>query len=216
MKPIRLMIADDHPLIVEGLSSALRRYDIDVVAQVHSAKDVVPQFMEAVPDVVVLDVRFGEVMTGLDAARALLDRVPGARIVFYSQFDQAELIQEAYRIGGASFVPKNSAPAVLADVVRRVHEGASGKKPVLLPDIAERLALLSLQGDESPQAKLDPQALEVFKLLAQGLTNAEIVEQLGLSSRTISTLTQHVKEVLGVQRTADLTRLAIKHLLIEP
>lgn len=216
MNPIRLMIADDHPLIVEGLSSALRRYDVEVVAQVHAAGDVVVAFKGAQPDVLVLDIRFGGGLTGLDVARELLTTAPAARIVFCSQFDQDELIQEAYRIGGAAFVPKNSSPAVLADVIRQTHERAAGKRAVFLPGIAERLALLGVRGDESPRSKLDPQALLVFKLIAQGLTNLEIAEQLNLSPRTISTISQHVKDVLGLNRPADLTRLAVKHLLIEP
>ena len=87
-------------------------------------------------------------------------------------------------------------------------------KPFFLPEIAERLALLSLRGDDSPQSKLTQRDLEVFCLMAEGQTNAQIAEKLNLSTKTISNISQHVKDELGVHRQADITRLAVKYMLI--
>ena len=84
------------------------------------------------------------------------------------------------------------------------------------PQIAERLANLSVRGDVSPQSQLDQRGLEIFKLMAEGLTNAEIAEKLNLSTKTISNISQSVKEKLGVHRQAYITKLAVKHGLIEP
>ena len=216
MSNIRVVIADDHPLIIEGLGSALLRYGVEVGGYVCTAPEVIAKYNEIKPDVLILDVRFGEGANGLDVARELLIDSPDARIVFYSQFDEDELVQEAYRMGGAAFITKNIIPSVLADAIRQVHEGRKTKKPFFLPGIAERLALLGVRGDDSPQAKLERRELEVFKLMAQGLTNVEIAERMNQSPRTISTISQHIKETLGVHRPADVTRLALKHLLIEP
>lgn len=212
MNPIRVLIADDHPLIIEGLTSALSRLGVEVVDEVSAIGAVLEKYNESAADVLVLDVRFGEGATGMDVARELLNRFPGARIVIYSQFDQDELIREAYRLGCAAFIPKNTPPELLADAIKQVHQG----KTYFLPQIAERIALLSVRGDESPQAKLDAREIEVFRLMAQGHTNAEIAEKMSLSPKTISTISQAVKEQLGVHRPADITRLAVKHMIIDP
>lgn len=212
MKPVRVLIADDHPLIIEGLTLALRRHGIEVVGATTTTKNVLTKYAECNPDVLVLDVRFGEPVSGLDVARDAIRTHPEARIVFYSQFDQDEIVREAYRIGGAAFITKNTPPDVLADAIKQVSEG----KTHFLPEIAERLALIGVRGDDSPQAKLDPRELEVFKHMALGRTNAEIAESMGLSLKTISVTSQSIKDKLGVQRPAEITRLAVKHKVIEP
>jgi DNA-binding NarL/FixJ family response regulator len=147
----------------------------------------------------------------LDVARELFAKRPEARIVFYSQFDQDHIVREAYRIGGKAFVPKSAPPQVLADAIIAAAAGTT----YFLPEIAERIALMSVRGEEAPQVKLSERELVVFKLMAQGLTNAEIAKELRLSSKTIGIITQAVKESLGVSRPADITRLALKHQLID-
>ena len=212
MSSVRVLLADDHPLIIEGLSVALRRLDLDVVGHVDTAAGVVEKFAQTRPDVLVLDIRFGPGPTGLDVARDLLSAHPGARIVFYSQFDQDEIIRDAYRLGGAAFITKNVPPETLAVAIKDAAKG----KTYFLPAIAERLALLGLHGDESPRARLDAREIDVFVQLARGLTNNEIAERMNLSTKTISTIGQAVKEKLGALRAADLTRLAMRHGMIDP
>jgi len=212
MKSIGVLIADDHPMIIEGLVSALKREGVQRVADACSTADVIPQFERSHPDVVVLDIRFGEEMTGLDVARDLLSRHPDARIVFYSQFDQDEIIKEAYRLGGMAFVTKSASPDELATAIRQAHAG----QVHFMGAIANRLALLGVRGDDSPQSTLAPRELDVFTMMAQGLTNAEIAERMSLSVKTISNISQAIKEQLGVQRPADITLLAVKHGLITP
>ena len=211
MKTIRVLIADDHPLIIFGLTSALTGKDIQVAERVTEAQEVVSKYSESKPDVVVLDIRFGTGLTGFDVAAELLRRFPAARIVFYSQFDQDETIAEAYRIGGRAFVPKNAAPTVLADAIKKAHAG----EIYFLPKIAERLALIGLKADESPQSRLEPRELEVFRMMARGLTNAEIAEKLHVTARTVSAISSAVKDKLGLSRQAEITLLAIKHMMIE-
>src|SRR4051812_31179469 len=165
-----------------------------VVGEVMAAGEVLPRVRQLRPDVTVLDVRFGPGPTGLDVARALLSQQPGSRVVFYSQFDQDEVIRDAYRLGGAAFVTKNQKPEVLFEAITVAAQGTT----FFPPAIAERLAVLGLHGDESPRARLDPRELEVFLHLASGLNNNEIAEQMGLSSKTIGVIGQTVREKLGV------------------
>lgn len=190
----------------------LTKQGMKVVGEVMSAGDVVPRVKQLRPDVAVLDVRFGPGPTGLDVARELLAQQPGSRVVFYSQFDQDEVIRDAYRLGGAAFVTKNQKPEILFEAITVAAQG----KTFFPPAIAERLAVLGLHGDESPRARLDARELEVFLHLASGLNNNEIAEQMGLSSKTIGMVGQTVREKLGVQRGAELTRLAVRYGLIDP
>lgn len=212
MTALRVLIADDHPLIIEGLVAALKRLGLRVAGHVQAATEVIAKYMQVQPDVLVLDVRFGPGPTGLDVARELIARDPNARIVFYSQFDQNEVIREAYRLGGAAFITKNTPPEVLARAIGEAHAG----RTYFLPEIAERLALLGVRGDQSPRAMLDEREVEVFMLMAGGLTNNEIAERMNLSAKTIGNIGQAVKEKLGVQRATDMTRLAVRHGMLDP
>ena len=209
---IRVMLADDHPIVMTGFAMSLAEFGMDVVGQAKTPTEARSMYGALKPDVAVLDIRFGEELTGLDAAQAILKDDPDARIVFLSQFDQDSLIKETYRLGGRAFVTKDCDPSELATAVRRAHGG----ELYFLPQIAERLANLSVRGDVSPQSQLDARGLEIFKLMAEGLTNAEIAEQLNLSTKTISNISQSIKERLGVHRQAHITKLAVKYGLIEP
>lgn len=211
-KSIRVVLADDHPLLLSGFARSLADYGIEVIGQTGTPEDAVNKYRELVPDVLVLDIRFGEKLTGLDAAKEVLKQFPDAHIVFLSQFDQDSLLKEAYRLGGRAFITKSCDPAQLAAAIARVHTG----ELYFLPQVAERLANLAIRGDTSPQALLEAREVEVFKLMAQGLTNVEIGARLGLSPKTISNISQTVKEKLGIHKAADITRLAVKHGLIEP
>ena len=211
-RAIRVMLADDHPIVMTGFAMSLAGVGMDVVGQARSPEEAAALYAELKPDVLVLDIRFGTELTGLDAARSLLAAYPAASIVFLTQFDQDSLIKEAYRLGARAFVTKDCDPADLATAVRHANDG----KLYFLPQIAERLANLSVRGDVSPQSQLDARGLEIFKLMAEGLTNAEIAERLSLSTKTISNISQSIKEKLGVHRQAYITRLAVKHGLIEP
>jgi two-component system invasion response regulator UvrY len=211
-KKIRVMLADDHPIVMTGFAMSLEAQGLEVVAQARSPEEALVQYQQHRPDVIVLDLRFGEQLTGLDVAKQILAHTPDAAIVFLSQFDQDALIKETYRLGGRAFMTKDCDPDDLAAAVRRAHDG----ELYFLPNIAERLANLSVRGDTSPQSQLDERSLDIFTLMAEGLTNAEIAEKLDVSTKTISNISQAVKEKLGVHRPADITRLAVKHGLIEP
>jgi two-component system invasion response regulator UvrY len=212
MNLIKVMIADDHPLIVEGLSSVLSRHGLEVVGAESDASAVVATWQKLQPDVLVLDLRFGDGgVGGLDVLQTLIDGHPGAKVVIYTQFDQSTVVREAYKRGAKAFIPKSTDPSDMAEVLIKVHQGET----VFLPDIANRLAMLSVHGDQSPVSRLQPREIEVFKMMAQGLTNVEIAERMHLSPKTISTTSQSIKDQLGVQRAADITLLAVKSGLIE-
>ena len=149
-KPIRVMLADDHPIVMTGFAMSLAGVGMDVVGQAKTPDEAASMYAELQPDVMVMDIRFGTELTGLDAAEVILKKFPSAKIVFLSQFDQDSLIKETYRIGARAFVTKDCDPADLATAVWHAAEG----KLYFLPQIAERLANLSVRGDASPQRDL--------------------------------------------------------------
>jgi two-component system, NarL family, invasion response regulator UvrY len=206
------MLADDHPIVMTGFAMSLSEQGIEVIGQAKSPDEAVAMYAQEKPDVAVLDIRFGTELTGMDAAQQIIKSHPDAKIIFLSQFDQDSLIKETYRLGAHAFITKDCDPAELANAVRLAHQG----KLYFMPQIASRLASLAVRGDVSPQSQLDERSLEIFKLMAEGLTNAEIAERLDLSTKTISNISQAVKEKLGVHRQAYITKLAVKHGLIEP
>jgi len=207
MNKIKVLLADDHPVVMGGFAMALGGFGIDVVGQARTPTEAVDAYQALAPDVAILDIRFGEQLTGMDAAREILAKAPKANIVFLTQFDQDALVKEAYRIGARALVTKDCDPSELATAVQHAAQG----KLYFMPAIAERLASLSVLGEQSPQALLDERSLEIFKLMAEGLTNAEIADRLGVSSKTISNSSQAIKDKLGVERAADITRLAVRH-----
>ncbi len=209
---ISVLLADDHPIVMTGFAMSLGSFGMHIVGQAKTPQEAIKQYAALRPDVLILDIRFGEELTGLDAAKEVLRQFPSANIIFLSQFDQDSLIKETYRLGGRAFVTKDCDPADLAQAVQRARTG----ELYFLPAIAERLANLSVRGDASPQSQLDERGLQIFKLMAEGLTNAEIADKLNLSTKTISNISQEVKEKLGVHRPAYITKLAVKHGLIEP
>ena len=210
-KTIKVLLADDHPIVMSGCEATLGDYDIRVVGKARTPEQAVQLFAELAPDVVVLDVKFGTARTGFDAAAQILRADAGAKIVFWSQCEQSSLIKEAYRLGARAFVTKLSDPATLAAAITQAHAG----ELFLPPEIAQRLANLSIRGDDSPKALLQERELEVFRLMAKGYTAQEIATELGLALRTITTVTQTVRDKLGVQRAADLTLLAVRYSIIE-
>lgn len=212
MVPIRVLLADDHPLIMMGFTASLTEYGVEVIGQARTPEETVTRYRELNPDVLVLDMKFGEKLSGLDAAKEVLHRFPEAKVVFLSQFDQDCLVKETYRLGSHAFVTKSCDPEELAIAIQRVHQGDL----YFLPEVAEKLAALSVRGDTSPQSLLEEREIEIFTLIAQGLTIAEIAEKLNLSVKTISNTSQTIKDKLGIHRTADITLLAVKHGLLEP
>jgi len=209
---LRVMIVDDHPAVTEGLTSLLRKHGIETAAIATSCVEAVLKYDECLPDVVVLDVQFEHESAGLRAAMDILSKHPKAAIVFYSQFDQDELIHKAYSLGGLGFVTKEKPAQVLLDAIRKVAAGQTH----FLPEISERLAILSTRGDPSPQAKLDERELHVFRLIAINMTNSQIADEMKLSGKTVSLITQSIKKKLDAHNTGDLIRLAYKYRVIEP
>jgi len=209
MSPIKVLIADDHPMLATGVAAVLSSHGIETVETIARVEDLIEAYERVKPDVVILDIMFSpKSPSGIDGARALLQRHPQARVLFYSQFDQDSIIDEAYKAGGRAFVLKDCSGAELAGVVRQVTETDA---PVFPPQVASRIALLRYRGDEAPEARLDAREYQVFQMLAYGWTIQEMAERLNLSTKTASSIATDVKAKLGLRSVRDLHALAIRN-----
>lgn len=208
---VRVLIADDHPLIIEGLTTALKRYGINVIRHVTSAPDVVRVFDESEPDVLVLDVRFGGETNGLDIAAKILRRHGDARIVIFTQNSQVEMARQAYRLGALAIVPKSAESQILVEAIRAACVGDQ----YFVPEIAQALARAATGVANTPESKLSEREFAVFKLLAKGRSMSEIAVELKFSYKTINGDFGLIKTKLGVENLADIVLLAAKHKIIE-
>lgn len=195
---VRLVIADDHSLVRQGLRRILESArGIEVLAEASDGAEAVALVEEHRPDVALLDVRMGEV-DGLTAARAIRERAPETGVVMLTGHGERRLVLEAVRCGARGYVLKSRDAEHLIQTVRLVAEGNMVIDPDLVGAVTEELAPT---GGDRP-AGLTQRELEVLRLLAGGNTNREVARKLFVSPDTVKTHVEHIFQKLG---TSDRT-----------
>ncbi len=207
----KVLIADDHPVVREGVRRILQgAVEVEVVGEVGRSDEVAPAAARLKADVVILDIGmpgpdFLEVLATLPAAR------PGVKVLILSAQPEEEFAVRALRGGATGYLTKGYNAGELVEAVRRVAQG----RRYVSAALAEQLAL-GLVGDaeKPPHEKLSNREFEVMRLLAAGASLKEIGAQLSVNPKTVSTFRARVLEKLGVRTNADLVRYAIQHRLI--
>jgi two-component system, NarL family, invasion response regulator UvrY len=204
----RVLIADDHPIVREGVRRVLQAAaEIEVVGEVGRSDDVVPAVGKLAPDVLVLDIS----MPGPDFLTVLAELArthPAVHTLILSAHPEEDFAVRALRAGALGYLTKGYAPKDLVEAVRWVSLGRRYITPVL----AERLAL-GLSGDDAvlPHERLSGREFEVLRLLAAGRSLKEIAAQLGINPKTVSTFRARVLQKLALHTNADLVRYALEH-----
>lgn len=195
-EPIKLLLADDHPVVRAGLRAVLEAEpDFRVVGEASSADEAVSATERSDVDVVLMDLRFGSGMHGADATAAITARERAPRVLVLTTYDTEEDILAAVESGAAGYLLKDAPPDELAGAVRDAAAGRSA----LAPAIAARL----LNRMRTPDSTLSRREIEVLNLVARGDSNAEISKQLFLSQATVKSHLVHIYGKLGVaSRTA--------------
>ena len=189
---ITILTADDHPLIRDGLAAVLRAESgLQVVAEAANGEEAIEAYARLRPDVVLMDLRM-PVMDGLTATRAILADDPNARIIVLTTYDGDEDIHRALAAGARGYLLKDMMRTDLLGVIRAVHRGQRG----IPAPIAARLA------EHTPRIGLTPRELEVLRLVADGLSNAQVGERIG---RTEGTVKVHLKNILQKLDVRDRT-----------
>jgi DNA-binding NarL/FixJ family response regulator len=190
--PIRVLCVDDHPLVRKGIASILaNEADMELVAEAGNGREAVELFRLHHPDVTLMDLRMPE-MDGIEATRAIRQQDPEARIIALTSYDGDQEIYRALEAGVRGYLLKEM---VHTEVLRAIRTVQSGKR--LMPqEVSDRLS------EYFPQSALTPREIEVLTLVARGLANKEIAEQLGTASGTIK---MHIQNILGKLGAADRT-----------
>jgi len=217
MKPITILLAEDHALVREGLRLMLNlEEDMQVVAEAPDGRQVVPLALEHHPEVVLMDIAMPG-LNGLEATRQLLKELPGTKVIILSAHGDDAYVKNAAEAGVAGFVIKQDSARNVCRAIRLVHEG----RAYFSASIASRFIRLHRQPAERMGKRLeDPSLLtsretEVLQLIAEGKANKETAAELGISIKTVEKHRGHLMAKLDIHDTAGLTRHAISSGIIE-
>ena len=208
---IRILIADDHAVVAEGLKHLVEaQSDLEVVATVGDGREAVRVAKETEPDVVLMDLSMPE-LNGADATRAIIDTRPECRVIVLSMYAEREYVRRALKAGATGYVVKRSAAKELVDAIRAVHSG----QRYLSPRVAD-VVIDDYTGDGKADLleKLSTREREVLQLLAEGRTGSEIAQRLSLSQKTVETYRARLVEKLGIRDVAGLVKFAIQRGLV--
>lgn len=206
MKPITVLIADDHAVVRMGFRLLLETTaDIRVIDEAESGEEACRLSTERHPDVVLMDVSMPGI-GGISATRRIVERHPTIRILILSAHMDSIHPMLALKSGAKGYLTKRSAADVLIRAVRQVARGGS----YLEPNLAQELALQQINGTDDPVEKLTPREFEIFKQLACGRSVKEVAETFYLSPSTVGTHLYNIKQKLGAANSAELAVLAVR------
>ena len=211
MSKPRILLADDHRMVAEGLKSLLEE-EFELAGIVEDGRAMVKAARELRPDVIVADISM-PLLNGIDALAQLKQDDPGVRVVFLTMHRNAAYARRALEAGAAGFVLKHSASAELVLAVRAALQGRTFVTPDLAAELM-RTAKQGPQGHPDPVAAMTPRQREILQLLAEGKSAKEIAAVLGLSARTVEDHKYRLMESLGIENSAELIHFAIKHGLV--
>ncbi len=210
---IRILVADDHPVVRDGLIAILSTQpDFEVVGQAGTGAEVITQVEALAPDVLLLDLEMPE-LDGVEALQQLQKDNPNTRAIVFTAFDTDERILGAVQAGAQGYLLKGAPREELFKAVRVVHSGGS----LLQPVVASKL-LRQVSGRQEQPAEVEPltpRELEVLALVAQGLQNKEIAGQLVISERTVKFHVSSIMGKLGAGNRTEAVSIAAQRGLVE-
>ena len=208
MKPLRILLADDHVLFRAGLRALLQGMpNVQIVAEANDGNEAVSLAEQQHPDVVVMDISM-KGLNGLDATAQIKTRSPAVRVIILSMHDTADYVARALRAGAAAYLLKDSAEPELELALTAVMRGET----YLSPRVSKQVVDGYLRGptDQSPLDLLTPRQRESLKMLAEGLSTKEIAFRFKLSAKTVETHRTQIMERLGIHDVPGLVRFAIR------
>ena len=210
---IRLLIVDDHKVVRNGLRVFISLYDdLEVVGEAKNGQQALEQCATHRPDVVLMDMVM-PVMDGPTATRLIREQFPEIQILALTSFDEEELVHQAIEAGAVGFLYKDVEEQELIDAIRSAREG----RPVLAPDAMK--ALMHRTTDSAESSKVEPltrREREVLNLVARGMTNPQIAEQLVISTSTVQFHVHNILGKLGVGTRTEAASIAIQSKLVDP
>jgi DNA-binding NarL/FixJ family response regulator len=214
----RVVVADDQDLVRAGFSLILERNGVEVVGEARDGVEAVAVVADTRPDVVLMDIRMPR-LDGIEATRRITSQLPGCRVLVLTTFDLDEYVYAAVRAGASGFLLKDVPPPDLVHAVSVVERGESMLSPTLTKRLLERFATgapVVAEGVPAPFAGLSERELDLVRLVAAGLSNAEIGERLFLGTGTVKTYISRILTSLDRRDRVQLAVLAYETGLVRP
>lgn len=215
MPKIRVLIADDHAIVREGVKALINTADdMEVVGEAADGREAIARAQALEPDVAVMDIAMPG-LGGLEATLEIRKLCPRTRILVLSQYDDREYVRRFLKAGVSGYVLKKSAGSELTAAIRSVHRGGL----VLDPEVAREAmrdheAAADGSRAEDPYETLTDREKQVLKLVAEGHSNKEVADELGISVKTAMSHREHIMEKLDLHSRTELIRFAIKQGII--
>jgi DNA-binding NarL/FixJ family response regulator len=209
---IRVLVADDHAIVREGLGTMLSNQpDMVVVGLATHGRDAIRMVDEYQPDVAIMDISMPE-LNGIDAISQMLPRHPNVKVIVLSIHETKPYVYRALKAGARGYLLKETAGLEVVDAVRAVYSGERYLSQ-RISDLVTDISFHRLEGSKeaSPLEQLSPREREILQLVAEGKTSQEIGERLSISSKSVDTYRSRLMRKIGVKDLAGLVKFAIQH-----
>lgn len=206
---IKVLLVDDHPLVLEGVRSSLLKHErFEVVGEASNGQEAIHRAKESSPDVVVMDITMPG-MNGLEATTHLRKSCPQTKVLFLTIHDKSEFVREMVRSGARGYIRKSTSPVELISAIECVHRGELFFKPDVAQNFFKEYVLNEGKMEKSAPKRLSKREHEVLSSVVHGLANKEIAHQLRLSIRTVEKHRQTIMKKLGIHKATELVKFAI-------
>jgi len=215
MKKIRILIVEDHEVVIKGIKTLLEPYDeLEIVGYALDSEEAMRKVEEFRPDIVIMDINLPEV-SGIEVTEKITSQYPLCRVIYYTSHVDEMLITQGFEAGAYGYVPKNFKPQELIEAIHMVNDGQKFMKGI----VSEKFISSYLKSEKDKKMKqevpLSEREMEVLKHMSQGLSNKQIADKLFISIRTVETHKHNLMKKLNIYSTAELVIYAIQNNIIK-
>lgn len=217
METTKILLIDDHALIRDGITAMLKDEEgIEILGEAENGQEGITKIMELKPHVAIMDIMM-PVMNGLEATKLITEKGLDTYVIFLSMEVTEKSIDEAIKSGASGYLPKDSKKDVLIEAIKTVREGRTYFSKQISDVIFDKFYKKSVKGHKVPLSdnQITKREVEVLRLIASGLSNSQIAEELFISIRTVDAHRNHIMQKIDARSTADLVKYAIKNEIID-